>query len=590
MSLLRSREVILEIERTCDVNALRYKGLRIWPLIRANIRTILERPEYKPAQERPKGDLRCASFAADQEQLTQLREYEGADFMFVSRPEEHCLRISGRYYDTWLDPYIEMIQGRYSHVKTELATSRAEATCPRSFETVFLKATEGCFHIPDPEGAIPGFEEIRERVAAICAVDLDICKIALTANAIEQYRLYYLDILSAIQPRAVVFVCYYGEPAMGLVWACRDLNITSVDMQHAYLAGHLYYEDWSSLPPDGYELVPDMFHVWSDSTRNDIETSQTSDCCRHKAIVGHNGWMYKATHGELPVEEIEQVDRDFLLDLEQRDRVILVTLPPTPDPLPEHLLDAIERLEDTWLWLMRCHPKCRHRQHDIVDMLEARGIGNYEMENSARCPLFLLLERSTHHLTALSAVCLEALLYGVPTTFYFQEAYERYHKHIDAGFFNCVPSSADDLVTVLSLDYDRAKIVKLSEYFFDMDEQTGPRAFDEILAYSADREFRPLHDSLRATNSNQAGLEFVEQGDWDRAMHSFWSAVSAEPSSTDYLNNLAAACWSLDRSQEAAKCVEAALRINPEDARSVNNYRELVKAGIHVKTPACLVE
>ena len=583
MSLLKSREVILEIERTCDVNALRYNGLQIWPLIRSNIRVILERPEYKPAQEKPRGDLNCVRINPDPEQLGRFELLDDPDFMFVSLPEKHSIRMSGGYYNPWIDSYIDTIRDRYRYLKAEILTSLTRQTQPRCIGTTFLYVDASCFHIPYAKGCIKDFEQVREQVFSLCGADIDEAWVVREANAVEQYRLFYLDVLGALRPKVACHVCWYGAPAMGLIWACRDLNITSVDLQHAYHAGHLQYEDWSNLPSNGYELLPDIFHVWSHSFKRDIEISQTTDCPRHKAVVGNNAWMCKALHGEVQIDRVEGVDVHFLAGLQERARVILVTLPPTPDPLPVHLLQAIKKLPDNWLWLMRCHPKYRDRQQEVIEILDAHGIDNYEIRNSTQCPLFLLLERSTHHLTALSAVCLEALLYGVPTTFFFREAYERYHKHLEAGFFNCVPSSSDDLVKLLSLDYDKTEIRRLSEYFLDMDKQTGRRAFDEILAYSERREFQPMHENLRAINSNQAGMQFVEQGDLEGAMHSFWNAVKAEPTSTKYLNNLAVVCSSLGRSDDAVRCVKAALRINPEDERSVNNYRELVRAGLAVE-------
>ena len=82
-NMLKSRAVITKLEAAFDVNSLYYNELRIWPLIRSNLRTILERPECKSAQEKPKGDLHCPSFTVDEDQLSELREYRGSDFMFA---------------------------------------------------------------------------------------------------------------------------------------------------------------------------------------------------------------------------------------------------------------------------------------------------------------------------------------------------------------------------------------------------------------------------------------------------------------------------------------------------------------------------
>jgi len=254
--------------------------------------------------------------------------------------------------------------------------------------------------------------------------------------------------------------------------------------------------------------------------------------------------------------------------------------------MPGHLLEAMKNLPDDWLWLIRCHPGHVDRKAEAIRMLDRDGITNYEIENATTCPLFLLLERCHHHLTAISSVCLEALLFGVPTTFLCQEAYDRYGRHIDAGFFNCAASSSDDLKRFLSCDYDKGKVQSLGSHFFNMNEDVGREAFEQMLRYSARMEFRPIRENLRAVISNKAGLQFAEQGDLEKALRSFWSASRADASSTDYLNNVASLFWSLGRGEDAGRCIETALRINPADDRTIKNCNKLFEAGIHVELPA----
>ena len=586
--MLKSKEVITELENSFDVNSMYYKGLRVWPLVRSNLIAILERPEYKPAQEKPQGNLCCSSILPDKEQLAALSQYCDSEFIFISRPEEHQIRISGRFYNPWIDPYIDIIRDRHSFAKLENLSDKARQTAPRFVPTVFLKTTQTNFCIPSARGSISNFENLHSLVLSLCQVDICELLIVRTANIAEQYKLYYLEVLSQLRPKVVPFVCYYGVPAMGLIWACRELNIISVDLQHGYHAGHLYYENWSRIPSGGYELLPDIFHVWSKAFKEDIEETQPVECQHHRAIVGSNAWMYKAVHREHPIEQIDDVNLDFLAELNKWKKVMLVTLQPLDDTLPKHLLEAIKNLPDNWLWLMRCHPDHKDRKSQTIEIMDANGIRNYEVENATACPLFLLLEHTDHHLTAISSVCLEALLYGVPTTFVCQEAYERYGKHIDRGFFNCVPSSTEDLMRFLCHEYETDDIKAIGGYFFDMGKDTEKAAFETILEHSSGREFNPMPGNPRALNCNWAGMQLMEQGDLEKAMHSFWKAVKAEPECTDYINNLGAVCSCLGRNDDAAKCMEAALRINPEDERTLNNCRELVKAGVPVNYQAFL--
>ena len=518
------------------------------------------------------------SILPDQQQLADLEQLRGVDFLFISRPEEHELKIQGRFYNPWIDPYIELIKDHHSCLKAGFFTKAAAATSPRCVPTVHLKTDQSPFYYPLGENYVTNFEHLRKLVRSLCDVELDEAPVIEMANIIEQYRLYFLDLLSVLQPKAVPLVCWYGTPAMGLIWACRDLNITSVDLQHGYHTGHLFYEQWSSIPPEGYELLPDVFYVWSRTFKDGIENTHSDCCSRHFAVVGNHAWLRKVTQHE---PSIDGIDQNFLQQLAQRPKVILVTLQPWI-PLPDYLLDAIKRLPHDWLWLIRCHPGHEYMAKDVSELLRSRSISNYEIENATRYPLFKLLQYSHHHLTASSSSCLEALLFGVPTTFFSYEAYERYNEHIDKGFFNCVPSSADDLMRSLLRDYNRTTLKSLSQHFFDMDHHTGQRAWQDIFHHACKKPFQPLTCNLRALVNNWAGEQFFRIGDLEKALYCFWNAAKTDPNSTEYYNNCAAVCSHLGKAAHAANCIEKALQIDPDDPRTLRNLYELRNAGVNV--------
>ena len=584
MSGLDSIKIICEVEKNFDVNSLYYRNLRVWPIIRGMLRTQLDCPCFGPTEKISADENYCGCIFPDRQQLADLACHKSVDYMFISRPEEYITSITSRYYNIWLDPYIEIVKDRYSFLKAELFGEAAKATLPRYIPTLFLRTSHTRFFYLSRKGDITNFDRLHKFIRSICDIDLDEKAIIKTANIIEQYRLYFLELLSEIQPKAVLLVCYYGGPAMGLIWACRELNITSVDIQHGHQANHMLYQRWSRIPADGYELLPDIFHVWSRPFKDGIEKYQPAGCSRHRAIVGNNAWICKLNEEEPAVDGMESVDENFLEYLKQKKKVILVTLGPIHGT-PAHLLEAMRHSPGHWLWLMRCHPNYKHEMPPVVETLRSHGICNYEIRNSTAYPLFLLLKYSHHHLTDISSSCLESLVYGVPTTFYCSQAYDYFKEYIDRGFFNYVPSSADTLIRFLSLDYDKAVVKVLSKYFFEMDTRVGQKALEDILSYSTRRNFRSLSGNPRVGLCNRVGEEFFKKGDFEKALYTFWNATKAESRDTEAYNNLAAVYWHLGRVEDAAKCIEIALRTNPNDRRSLRNWRELLKAGVKVQGP-----
>jgi hypothetical protein len=407
MDTMRAIYVIDTIEESFDVNSVYYKDLRVWPLIRMEIIKCFEHPDRKisAAKQKEIDENYCCRIIPDPQQFAELGHYRGVDYLFFSLHGHHRVRIEGKYYNPFTDPYIEALKDKHSFLKMELSTSHVKTTSPRCIPTIFLKRTEDRVDYSPDTDDITNFEKLRKFLLSICEIDLDRKVIIHEANQIEQYRLYFLDLLMQARPKAALLVCYYYDVGMGLIWACRDLNITSVDLQHGYRVNTLQDERWSKIPPDGYKLLPDFFYVWSEAFKRSLERRRPASCRCHKAIVGNNAWMQKLIQEELLVDGI---NKDFLEYLKQKEKVVLVSLQ-LPGPLPRHLIEAIKRLPKDWLWLMRCHPHYGKGEIDnVTKELCSSGIDNYEVEISTKHPLLELLKHTHHHLTGYSSVCLDA--------------------------------------------------------------------------------------------------------------------------------------------------------------------------------------
>ncbi len=147
--------------------------------------------------------------------------------------------------------------------------------------------------------------------------------------------------------------------------------------------------------------------------------------------------------------QIDNTDHTFIELLRKYEKIILVTLGLPERPFPEHMFEAMSRLPENWLWLLRRHPLHKHKDDGIVERLKSYRINNYEIQQATEQPLYLLLEYSHHHLTDYSAVAIEALLFGVPTTFLAFDGYDYFKEYVDRGFFNYEPSSANILMEYL---------------------------------------------------------------------------------------------------------------------------------------------
>jgi tetratricopeptide (TPR) repeat protein len=571
MSITALIKLLKEIEKNFDVNSLYYKDLRIWPLIRSQLRMQIGTPEVLMPPKKAANENFCNSILPQPQQLAELTPYKNVDFMFISRSGEYKygVKIDGKLYNIWIDPYIETIKDTNSFLKVE--SSSNQDTLPRYIPPVFLKTVHSNFYYPTGKGWITNFEQLGKYVLSISGIDLDEQIIIEKANDIEQYRLYYLELLSQIQPKAVLMVCYYCTSMMGLIWACRDLNITSVDLQHGYQTNHILYQNILQIPCDGYKLLPDIFYVWGPSFKEGNEKNQSAGCSRHYAVIGNNAWMRKAIQDK-PI--IDEIDEAFFEHLKQKKKVVLITIEPEHFGLPAHVFEAMKYLPKDWLWLIRSRPH-RPIPQELIEVFHSYGIRNYEIEKTTRYPLFLILKYCHHHLTDFSTVSFECLLYGVPTTFYYPKGYEYLKEYVDRGFFNYVPCSTEDLMQSLSAEYNKERLKMLSKHFFEMDKLVGKKAFEEILNYSKSRKFQPLTDNYRAQNYMWAGKELFRYGELNKAFYSFLNVTKACPNNVDAYNNLGTVCWNMGKVEDAVRCIKMALKINPVDENALRNYQQL---------------
>jgi hypothetical protein len=525
-------QIIEHIENNFDVNSVCYRGLCVWPLIRMELiqqLAVRDRDRFYKLAGYTKGQ--CHYVLPVLEQFAELKRYRGVDFMFFSQSAEHVTKINHQFYSVYTDPYIEIARDKHSFVKVEMVC-RIKETSPRYIPTVFLKFSKARYDYEFSNNSITNFARLHEIILSISEVDIDEDKIAYRFNYVQQYKQYFLELLSHVQPRTVVLECYYSMVQMGLIWACRELNITSVELQHGNSQGCPYYKNWSRVPSNGYEFLPDIFYVWGRTFWDDIAKVQPAGCTSHRPIIGNNLWLSMVSQKKWLDKDFDGVDENFLESLKQKEKVILVPLAARTTSLSAHLLEAMKRLPEEWLWLIRHHPMRRGDYGQIGEHLRSNGIYNYEFENASRHPLYLLLQYCDHLVTAVSSSCLEGLLYGVPTTFVAPFAYDHFKEHIEMGFFNYVPDSVETLIKFLKQDYDRSKVCRIARYFFEMDELAGRKAFDKIAKLSARRNIRLVPDGSGVRDYNRIGELIFKNDDFPNASRSFLNAITMKPNCT----------------------------------------------------------
>lgn len=450
MSQSRIKQVVedvVAVEAATDVNALSFGDLKLWPLMRRMHH--FTRVRKDPKQPAKLQDLKSRSFSGfglewsghplDRKLIMdwQGRAISGAepvDVLFVSRLLDHTDQMDGLPYNRLIDPWLYRCRNEIKTLKVEFFESGQEFSADR------FEPTYG-YELPPWEDIdlMRGMPTEVDGFGPVIDVFRKVSDQPPTFNGLSSYlpRLWarkktFSELLSRVKPKLVCVICYYSPDMLALVWACRDLGIPVVDIQHGQQgAYHALYNHWTVAPVQGYDLVPDYFFCWDERIRTIQKAGLPSPRQRPHSIVSGNAWIDLWSKGDLL-----KVSRDVqaFVDSYSERKTVLVGLQPKEEIFPDNLPAAMRRTPD-WLWLLRVHPHQRHRISEIKAFLSAAGLENFEIDQSTHAPLYALLRSVSHMVTPFSSVAWEAAAFGCPVTLIDPEGLESYQTAIDAGVF-----------------------------------------------------------------------------------------------------------------------------------------------------------
>jgi hypothetical protein len=471
-------EVLVEIERRVDVNALRAGGLCVWPLARLGFWERLLQPKAGGAAPAPKTPLRFPPWSAWMQwrERRRVRALPRAEALFLSRHEDYGDRFSAGYSNRHVDPVLAFCRSRLSCLKLEAREPAAARTLPRAVATEFFQ--------PDRLAALPelpaieGAGLLRATLAEIGEpLGFDESALRREVAQLLRRRAAYLEVLAVVQPRVVFVVCYYDRRVLPLIAAARTLGIPTVDIQHGKQGRyHGAYSHWTRLPPGGYALLPDFLWVWGEPSRRHIADSRGAESLHHRPIVGGNRWLAQWRRGA-PFPE-DPSEAAWLTDVRKAGRVILITLQPIEPALPPHLREAMQRSPASWLWLLRAHPQRRAEIPSMVAALQSEGSAAFEGERASAVPLYALLRIADRHITCWSSVAHEAPAFDVPTLIVHPSGRRLYAEEIAAGRFQ----DAETAEAVLAWIAGEKPAVSTGERYIETDDACAATALDTVLA------------------------------------------------------------------------------------------------------------
>lgn len=206
----------------------------------------------------------------------------------------------------------------------------------------------------------------------------------------------YYDLLKKSGVDALVFRVYYGLNYFPIIFACKMLGITVIDVQHGINGfKHTCYSKFKSSEINS-PLLPDVFWTWSDMATKML----TKD-----SHIGSGAYVVEGGH---PI---------YSLSPDRTGKKILYTHQPQSKGIPVPV-DEIKRVYDIKQRevVVRPHPLHIAEAKSVLSVLEKEGV-RAKLEDPNKISINDSLSQSGAHITYSSTCALDALNYGIPSVY-----------------------------------------------------------------------------------------------------------------------------------------------------------------------------
>lgn len=214
---------------------------------------------------------------------------------------------------------------------------------------------------------------------------------------------FFKKVFQKIKPSKVYFLCFYSSEPLSMLVAANYLNIETIDFQHGPQTDlHMCYANWTNIPRNGYEFLPNTFYCWDENSANVIK--QWSDKYKnYKTKVYGNPWVeYWKTKTAT----------------NNKAKYVLYSLQTftIEKHFPKVILNAIKELP--YIWYIRLHPRQIELKNNLIRFLKENEVfSKVNIDDATEMALPQVLISSIINITHYSGVAIEANMLNKKTIF-----------------------------------------------------------------------------------------------------------------------------------------------------------------------------
>jgi hypothetical protein len=483
-------ELLRRLETEFPVTAWKVRGIHVWPLVRLSLYSATFR-SGSPAHSLSAGWFRSGinvarglgswASARSRDRAASRGPGERADAVFLGSSMGRRPLLEGKRYDVRAAPYVDLLERLGARALVWEASPFGDYNVPRYTPSFFVQphlismrtATQV---LPlGRDGVI--LDRYDEFMTAVRGAGLSFAHADVTRIRRDMLYIRLLaDTFSRWLRRSgarIGFVAGTGLQEQAFCLACRELDLTSVEVQHGVQGDlHPSYGSWFAVPEEGWETRAGVFWSWDAESAAAINRWAVEAPRRHVAVLGGDPWreMWMQGGGDLA----RRVD-ERIRERKRRvggDRHILVTLSSQGDIVPPAAVEAIRASPPGWRYWFRLHPVNQTTRYRAArSILDPLGVDPDLTVFATEAPLHALLGHMDCHLSvSLSTVITEAAALGVPSVACGPEAPDFYGSELSRGML-IVKTAGPELLEAVRRQLLRGRTAPAQE---------SPRALDTM--------------------------------------------------------------------------------------------------------------
>ncbi len=428
---------ILAIEKQIDLESYRFKGENVWPIIRISI--------YLSSTK---------SSSAGISVLKSFRFLLGGVWQFLSRgiinavtrskydavlvtTSHYKVQENGKTFDKIIDPviqYLKKIDMKFSvweftgKFKYDKHISYNSFLRPIQQEIYFLSFLRKLGRPFIKRDILMGNVSHLNNLLKENDIKFSVNKSFMgKLETIFFQAEFFQSAIKTHDVKHVFMVCYYDVKCFSVLLATNRLGISSIDLQHGVQGKkHLAYALWPQEIIKSTKLLPTHFYVWDDNSYKTIQYWKNEGS---KILLGSNNWI---------LDRVNKVGNN----------IILVTLQPIDNFLPDYLIEMIRVYSGDRKWYIRLHPRQMPEMNRIEKIFFDAGLmGKVNIKEASVTSLTTLLESTVLHITYFSSVVIEASYYNIPTYFLNEVGLSHYSDYLQDDLIYCYPN--DNVMDVI---------------------------------------------------------------------------------------------------------------------------------------------